>query len=309
MIWVAWRQHRTEFLLMGSVFIIALFFLLITSLMMAQTFHQLGLDTCLSKPHASFITCDLVFTFATQYVRLTVVPEVIGIGLTILLGMFVGAPLVARELEQGTHHLIWVQSITRLRWLGVKLALILGVGILLFCLVSVALYWGYAPLYQSGTASRFALPGFDVMGPVFPASATLALALGIFVGTLTRRTVLAIFLTFVLILAIRLPVEFILRPNYLPPITQIGSVGPISATQTIPEAGGWLLDSGVIDAQGHKSHLVACPGLSPCTAPAYTVYQPADRYWTFQWIETGIYLALVVVALGATTWLVKRRLN
>jgi hypothetical protein len=40
----------------------------------------------------------------------------------------------------------------------------------------------------------------------------------------------------------------------------------------------------------------------------YLSYQPADRLWTFQWIETGIYLAISALAIGATFWLVRRRM-
>jgi hypothetical protein len=40
----------------------------------------------------------------------------------------------------------------------------------------------------------------------------------------------------------------------------------------------------------------------------YLSYQPADRFWTFQWIETGIYLAISALAIGATFWLVRRRM-
>ena len=38
-----------------------------------------------------------------------------------LIGVFWGAPLVARELEAGTHRLAWTQSVTRTRWLAIKL--------------------------------------------------------------------------------------------------------------------------------------------------------------------------------------------
>ena len=41
-----------------------------------------------------------------------------------LLGIFWGAPLVARELETGTYRLAWTQSVTRTRWLAVKVALV-----------------------------------------------------------------------------------------------------------------------------------------------------------------------------------------
>jgi hypothetical protein len=36
-------------------------------------------------------------------------------------------------------------------------------------------------------------------------------------------------------------------------------------------------------------------------------YQPASRYWTFQWLETGIFLTLAVVcAVGCFWWITRR---
>jgi len=36
-------------------------------------------------------------------------------------------------------------------------------------------------------------------------------------------------------------------------------------------------------------------------------YQPGDRFWTFQWIEAGIYLALSLLLLAVTYVVVVRR--
>jgi hypothetical protein len=36
-------------------------------------------------------------------------------------------------------------------------------------------------------------------------------------------------------------------------------------------------------------------------------YQPADRFWTLQFIEAGIFVALTAAALGAAVWLLHRR--
>jgi hypothetical protein len=38
-------------------------------------------------------------------------------------------------------------------------------------------------------------------------------------------------------------------------------------------------------------------------------YLPANRYWTLQWIETGIYFALALVVAAACYWWVTRRTN
>jgi hypothetical protein len=80
----------------------------------------------------------------------------------------------------------------------------------------------------------------------------------------------------------------------------------------------WIISQGYIDAQGNKHD-----GLAPCTSnqtlvqcfqargaqAIFVSYQPADRFWTFQWIETGIYLGFSVLALVAAFWLVRQRLN
>jgi hypothetical protein len=38
-----------------------------------------------------------------------------------------------------------------------------------------------------------------------------------------------------------------------------------------------------------------------------TTYQPASRLWPFQWIEGGWLLALSVLLIALTVWLVRRR--
>jgi hypothetical protein len=236
------------------------------------------------------------------------VPELVGVLLTVLFGMFVGAPLVARELEQGIHRLVWTQSITRLRWLSMKFALTVGAGILLFSLLFVLLFWWSTPLYQFGT-NRLTPPGFDAMGPVFPASAVLALTLGMLAGALTRRTVPAMLLTLVLLLSIRLPVENLLRPNYLPAITVSQPLGPNLEEQPIPGAGKWIIEVGMVDPHGDKTNQASCPTAQPCGYRMYYTYQPINRCWSFQWIEASMYLTFSVLALALTIWLVRCRLS
>ena len=38
-----------------------------------------------------------------------------------------------------------------------------------------------------------------------------------------------------------------------------------------------------------------------------TNYQPATRFWAFQWIEAGWLFGLSVLLLAVTLWLVRRR--
>ena len=38
-------------------------------------------------------------------------------------------------------------------------------------------------------------------------------------------------------------------------------------------------------------------------------YQPASRYWTFQRLETGIYLTVAILRAWGCFWWVRRRLS
>jgi hypothetical protein len=143
----------------------------------------------------------------------------------------------------------------------------------------------------------------------------LAPALGILAGALARRMVLAMLITLVLFLGIRLPVEFFLRPNYEPAITLTWSLdAPKPTTMSDTD---WTISSGWLDGQGNQVNQIKCSGsqsFQQClkadgVRAQYVTYQPADRFWPFQWIETGIYLACAALALGATAWLVRRRLT
>ena len=315
MIWVTWRQNRAESFVTLGILVLGGIVLLLTGLSMDHDFQQSGLSACLSRPNP-VVNCGASGgAFLNQYGSFLNYIGAAVLILPVLLGALVGAPLVAREFEQHTHQLVWMQSITRTRWLSVKLVMVLGAGLLVAGGLMVLLIWWYSPFSQlTGSFNQLA---FDFSGPVLIASMVLALAVGIFVGTLTRRPVFAIFLTIALLMAIRLPVEIGLRPNYEPQITVTWPLTQGNQPPITLRIGDWNLGQGWIDAQGNKTNSVRCNGSQQTTLQCiqadgyrsnYLSYQPADRFWTFQWIETGIYLAIAALALGATVWLVRRRL-
>jgi len=322
MIWLTWRQHRIEGLVTLSVLVAGSAFLLITGLSMAHSIQDSGLGACVaSHPNDYSSACGaLAALFLQQYAPL--VPFVFALLLfPILLGALIGAPLVAREYEQRTNLLVWMQSVTRTRWLTVKLLLILGASALVGAALLALLTRWYVPIDQF--AGRFNQLAFDFSGPVLIASTVMALALGIAMGALTRRTVAAIFLTLALLVGIRILVEFNLRPNYQPlvvvtwPFSQDQSLGSANPPITLGRE-DWQVSSGFLDAQGNQTHGIHCTSdkQTPlqCAQDAgyrgnYLAYQPAGRFWTFQWIETGIYLAISALAVAVTFWVVRRRLG
>jgi hypothetical protein len=327
MIWLTWRQHRSEGLAALGVFLVGGVFLLITGISMAHTLQDSGLGACLAQhPDSSGSNgpCGALGTlFLNQYTPFLPFAFALLV-LPILLGIMVGAPLVAREYEGRTRLLVWMQSVTRTRWVIVTLALVVGAGLLAAGVLLALLNWWYHPFDQ--LFGKFNPVAFDFTGPVFIASSLMALAVGIAVGTLTRRTVLAIFLTLALLVAIRIVVEFNLRPNYQPQVVVTWpfaqgdnpSLGQDNPPITLGRE-DWQVDSGFLDAQGNRTNGLRCNSATAqtplqCAKDAgyrgnYLAYQPASRFWTFQWIEMGIYSAISLLALGLTVWWVRRRLN
>ena len=312
MAWVTWRQHRPQ-LLGGLALLVALAAAALgTDLPIRAAYHRDALSGCL--PPSARSGCDIIVkhfqgefdSWAAAVRGLAVLPA--------LAGLFVGAPLLARELEHGTHRFAWTQSITRRRWLLSKTSLLAAATLVAGALASVIVMWWRGPF--DTLEGRMGPSGFDIEGVVVPAYALFALALGVLAGLLLRRTVAAMTVTLLVFAATRLAVLEFLRPRFLTPLhrTVVASdsgrhVGDWVLSDTLVDAGGRVVstareDSAVLHAQN--------AGIDPHT---YLVtlgwkraisYQPAGRFWTFQVIEAGIFVALAVAVVLTTLWFVRR---
>ena len=122
MAWVTWRQHRHQ-LLIGLALIVALALAaLVTGLPMRTAYNREALSSCL--PPTARSGCDIIVRhFQAEFGSRVDIAGYL-ILLPALVGMFVGAPLLARELEHGTHRFAWTQSVTRRRWLLSKTLLL-----------------------------------------------------------------------------------------------------------------------------------------------------------------------------------------
>lgn len=198
--------------------------------------------------------------------------------LPMLAGMLIGAPLLAREYEQGTWQLAWTQSVTRRRWLAAKLALVLSGVLAVSVLFAAGVSWWFGP-----TAPQpFTTAKFNHAVLVFPAYVIVAVAIGILAGVIVKRTLVAAAITVGGYLLVRLPVEFLLRPRYREPLTS---------------------DDPAVGLKGLPVHDVVVEGRADGpTAPTSPVrFHPADRFWEFQLIETAI-LAVVTIVLLTIAW-------
>lgn len=280
MIWLVWRQHRGE--LFGASVVLAVLgaLLLLHGVPMHEAYERDGIEACqLQVFGADAGSCEqTLLSFESTWAGL---PDQFAGWLPflpMLTGMLIGAPLLAREFEQGTWQLAWTQGVTRRRWLASKLALVLGVVCTVSVVFAAGVSWWFGPL----APHPFTTAKFNHAVLVFPAYVILAVAIGILAGGVVRRTIVAAALTVVGYLAVRLPVEFYLRPRYREPVT---TEDPSLAAQ------GLVVHDGGIGGGLSGSATMADP----------MRYHPADRFWEFQLIETAILLGVTLVLL-AIVW-------
>jgi hypothetical protein len=332
MIWLTWRQYRVQTLVaLASLAVIAIF-LVITGTQLRDSY-----DTTVATCQGD---CDSARdAIVSQYSDLSYFATGLLIAVPGFIGIFWGAPLIARELEAGTHRLIWNQSITRTRWLAVKLAAVGLVAVATTGLLSVLVTWWAGPLDRINQ-DRFTPLLFDARGIVPLGYAAFAFTVGACAGLLIRRTVPAMAATLAVFIAVQILMPFTIRPHLVSPVradvalsapSPRGSVNQIMASGSgadaqlkvrISRPGGWVVSgaSPVLDSagqvargsQGCATRDVAPSEISDCFTKndlhAQVAYQPADRYWTFQWLETAIFLALAGMLTGFCTWWLRRRL-
>jgi hypothetical protein len=313
--WVTWRQHRVALLgvavLLGGLGL----YLLIMGLKIHSAYtavascHPLGSAACevTSRPFSSYY-----HTAVNMGLILLMIP--------VLVGVFVGAPLLARELETGTFRFAWTQGCGRLRWAVAKLALLAIAVTAAAGAFSLLFSWYYQPFFAERLDGVLAPQLFNLRGVDFAAWTLLAFALGAIAGVLIRRTVPALAASLAVWAGLALATVLFLRKHYQTPLVTKGSP---SYTKPPWVVGQWSTgpNGATVSQQTIRNVIGHAPAsvrnsLNPNAATAYlsahhytqwSAYQPESRFWHFQLIEGGWLLALSLILLAATVWLVRRR--
>jgi hypothetical protein len=256
MIRLAWRQFRVQ----AAVAAVGLIVIaVVTALTGPHLVHLYDTTVATCGTHGDCSTATTVFLANDSSLHtwlgilVVVVPGMIG--------FFWGAPLVARELEAGTHRLVWTQSVTRTRWLAVKFAVICLAGMILAGVLSLLVSWWASPLDR---AKGTLYSTFDQRDIVPIGYAVFALALGVTAGLLIRRTVPAMAATLVAFVATVLAVAHWIRPHLIAPMTQVfglnpattgfGSAngGPFTLIPNLPNLpNSWIYSAQFVDKAGH----------------------------------------------------------
>ena len=271
MIWLTWRQFRAQ---ATTVYAAAAAF----AAVLAITGPRL-LDLSRAYPNAVFdqLTRTDHNLYNAGLVVMAVAPAVVG--------AFWGAPMVARELEAGTHRLAWNQTVTRTRWLATKLGVTTLAAVAAVGVLALAVSWWAGPLDGTTGNTHGALPArltpvaFAMRGVAPVGYAVFALVLGVAVGIVLRRTVPAMAVTLAVFTLLQIAVPLWIRPHLVPPVQQTvtftgarldsimaaGAGTPVRVSMTTGDRGDWVLSNETVNATGQ---VVALPSwMGDCIAP------------------------------------------
>ncbi|MEU3713348.1 ABC transporter permease [Streptomyces catenulae] len=312
LLWLVWRQNRGLALGLLALLVVGGIGMAVQGSLMSgylAQHHIAGCAAISTNPRCDGLQ-DAVWDFRSAYGNTFRLGQLLLFMLPMLVGLFVGAPLLSRELESGTHKVALTQSVGPLRWLTAKLALPAA----LTTLTAAGLAVGYLWMWRSGGqetlgAYWYSDSGFTALGPVPVAESLLMLVIGTLVGLLIRRTVAAMVITFGV--SGVLTVAFMLvRPYLLPPVvTEFPKSGP-----RLPDA-AWRLWEGSLTRALVRLPQGICSSASDMqkclddhdAVGSYVVQHPASHHWPLAWLESGIALVLAAVVTVVIYRIVRRR--
>lgn len=327
MVWVTWRQHRFA---LGSACVFLGAVAVALSLLGSQLHHAYA-AAVVCHPATSARCAALVTRFngmddfLANGSMLQVVPP--------LVGAFVGTAVLARELESGAFRFSFTQGFGRWRW---TLAKLVALGVVVAALAgafSMVTTWYFEPYFGAenqaltlSSSTPFAAGLFGMRGITLATWTLVAFALGGVAGVLIRRVVLAIGATLGAYAALAFVTGGFLRQRYLAPLLSHGANLPTAAWIVRQ----WGTKDGRLAWVGFLPplHLLR-PNCPPPGAPGvrvpkpsaqaflqclprhagyalWTSYQPASRFWPFQWIEAGWLTLLSALLIVGAAWLVRR---
>jgi hypothetical protein len=321
--WVTWSHHRATVLATVSVLGLVAVYLVITGVQMRSAWHTVQACT----PQRSS-TCAFEWTTFRDNHSNPGIISALFLFAPLLIGSFAGAPLFGRELETGTFRYTWTQGVGRTRW---AIAMVLTGAVAVSALAAAfgaLVAWHDNPLWQADITPRLQASEFPTTGVAIVGWSLAAYAAGVLAGLLWRRAVPALATAVVAAFGLAYAVSKV-RLHYLPPLTT-KSLDFVTGSQPISQ---WWEKAGARVSAGDLNAVLRAAGLQQIqtggggkTTPAspgqgvdpvtyllhhgftqWTSYQPASRYWTFQWIEFGWLTALALLLLAASLLLLRYR--
>src|SRR5580700_5671978 len=139
MTWLAWRQFRTPALVVAVLLVAVAVIFGVTGPGLVHWY-----DTIV-RPCNTNHDCNAVTSIFLKKDGLWQDIGKLMYVFPVLLGMFWGAPLVAREMETGTFRLSWTQSVTRRRWFVTRVGMVVVASLVATGLLSLMVTWWFSP--------------------------------------------------------------------------------------------------------------------------------------------------------------------
>ncbi|MEV2192940.1 ABC transporter permease subunit [Streptomyces phaeochromogenes] len=235
----------------------------------------------------------------------------------LLIGVFMGAPLLAGDLESGTAKLVNAQSAGRVRWLATKLGVTALVVAVCTTAASIAFTWWWSPVKSSSYVMSWAdASAFDSSGPVPVALTLLTVVGGVAIGMLLRRTLLSMAVTFGFAVAVQIVwSHFRMALGDVVTVTTGDGVGD-EAFPKLPDS-AHVVDQSYLTASGDLIGWGSCAeatekAANACLEKAQVVgwhveYIPISQMSSMQWLGASILLALTAgIAAFVILWGRKR---
>jgi hypothetical protein len=325
MIWVSWRRQRAQLLTLLGMLVIGGGIIILLRSNMIDAINSSQLTQCVAQ---ALQECSAPDEVSKAFQEAWSTPLTMGqaaiIGLPALIGVFIGAPLFARELEQGTHVLAFTQSVSRTRWMFSKLVVALVPALIVLIALQYLVSWWLSAAGTLGpringsfNAVNF---GIENVSPV--GYALFAFALGTFLGVASRRTLVAMTAGLGAFIVVRFALSGLV--NRLVPAQRL-EVAP-GMNVDVHQNGSLVLDEGWLDTAGRsvsddklqaliqacksksstQEEFLACLPQSGLTK-RYASFIPESQAWQVHLVDAAIFGGLAVLLLVGTTWVLRRQ--
>jgi hypothetical protein len=313
MTWITWRRYRVRIISLGLYMVALIVFMVLT-----QHAFQNAAVVC-GRLHIDISQGRHCNSASSAESHGSLVETAIAF-LPLFIGLVLGTPMVATELENKTNRLAWSQGVTRTRWLvrtWLTLAIPTVVVMSLFALIVE--WWATHVVTSISSGGGLIQPAQMLISGVAPiALALLFLTLGMFIGIAVRRF-LSPYATSVVGCFVVLGVMQFVLPSLAPKVVVPTHPFGVTHLPKLLSSRPWFIKSVYRLAPGSHSGkheqsvnavLQYCKGIPTCFEThglqIVNLYQPASHYWVLQWREAGIYVAATAALLSLSIWSIRR---
>src|SRR5665213_646298 len=346
MLRVTWIQHRASLLIMIAIFGLVASFMIATGVSVHGEYAKYLSNKCSYFGNSPFnrVECSNFGASLLHSLNILTTVEIFMHVVPILIAMFIGAPLVAREFESGSYQFAWTQGTPRSSWLTMKLLFLGTMVVVLAIPLGLIASWYAQPFNAIGFVSHWQPGQFDVSAVTLSAICLTGLLSGVLIGALLKKIVSAIatagLMVGGLVIGIFAYLDRAIFSIHTSASTWYPSDGNIGAVNRFAGAGGglgsgprgswggWLVNIWYEGSNG--VHLSVKEGLQVLNrlfssstkqveSPHYKLtwlsnhhysfwisYQSANRFWIAQGVQATIILALGFILYRVAMTVIRR---